>query len=137
MDLKLPSSLKIFDQQHPTIVFNTKVHSEESEWRDFPSSKESGQGVRSLYYQVTTDTSLMHQILNALCQLKIQSVLVEGGARLLQTFIDEGTWDEARVISNWQLAIGNGLSAPHLKNAVKIEEQNLFSDAIEIYKHSE
>ncbi len=28
------------------------------------------------------------------------SVLVEGGAQLLQTFIDEGYWDEARIITN-------------------------------------
>jgi diaminohydroxyphosphoribosylaminopyrimidine deaminase / 5-amino-6-(5-phosphoribosylamino)uracil reductase len=134
MDLKLPSSLKIFDQQQPTIIFNTKVHSEESEW-SAPSPFMERVGVR--YYQVTEDVNIVHQILNALYQLKIQSILVEGGARLLQSFIDEGMWDEARIISNRQLTIGNGLPAPHLKNALKIEEQRLLSDTIEIYKHSE
>jgi riboflavin biosynthesis pyrimidine reductase len=38
------------------------------------------------YYQVTTDTSLIHQILNALYHFKIQSVLVEGGADYCSLF---------------------------------------------------
>ncbi len=137
MDLRLPNSLKIFNGETPTIIFNTKIHSEESEWSKASSPLERRLEVRSLYYQVTTDANLVHQILNALYQLNIQSVIVEGGARLLQSFIDEGTWDEARVICNKQLAIGNGLPAPHLKDALKIEEQLLFSDTIEIYKPSE
>jgi diaminohydroxyphosphoribosylaminopyrimidine deaminase / 5-amino-6-(5-phosphoribosylamino)uracil reductase len=119
MDLKLPSSLKIFNQQQRTIIFNAVKHEED--------------GIVQ-YYQITEDTSLVHQILNALYHLKIQSVLVEGGAKLLQSFIDEGTWDEARVISNRQLTTGNGLPAPILKNSLKTEEISLFSDTIEIYK---
>ena len=47
--------------------------------------------------------------MNALYELKIQSVIVEGGAKLLQSFIDEGMWDEARVIKNEELIINNGL----------------------------
>jgi diaminohydroxyphosphoribosylaminopyrimidine deaminase/5-amino-6-(5-phosphoribosylamino)uracil reductase len=147
MDLKLPSSLRIFNDASPTIIFNTKVHSKESEWLALGLSAWSSHsptlktpiiseraGVRSLYYQVPNETSLVPQILNALYQLKIQSVLVEGGARLLQSFIDEETWDEARVISNMQLTISKGLAAPKLENAIKIEEQNIFSDNIEIFK---
>lgn len=141
MNLRLPSSLKVFNQQVHTIIFNKKIHSDESEWSapsplaeisEQSERKEQSSGVR--YYQVTDDVSLIHQIINALYQLNIQSVIVEGGARLLQSFIDEGTWDEARVIRNRQLAIGNGLHAPQLGNALKIEEQNIFSDKIETYK---
>lgn len=119
MNLRLPSSLKIFDRQTRTIVFNIIKHEEEN---------------NLLYWQVTNDVSLVHQILNALYHLKIQSVLVEGGARLLQSFIDEGLWDEARIISNQQLAIGNGLAAPLLENADKSQEQKFFSDIIKYYK---
>jgi diaminohydroxyphosphoribosylaminopyrimidine deaminase / 5-amino-6-(5-phosphoribosylamino)uracil reductase len=133
MDLKLPSSLKIFNRQKRTIIFNSKVHSEESEWPDFPSLPENGE-MKPLYWQITTDTSLVHQILNALYQLKIQSVLIEGGARLLQSFIDEGVWDEARIITNCDLRISTGLASPQLPGSIKIDEYNLFSDRIEIYK---
>lgn len=132
MNLRLPAHLKIFNQSAPTIVFNCKQHSEESEW-SILSSKEKMK-VKPLYYQVTEDINLVHQIANALYQLKIQSVIVEGGTRLLQSFIDEGMWDEARIISNWELTTGNGLRAPTLTNSVLTVEQTIFSDRIEIYK---
>jgi len=122
MDLKLPLSLKIFNEQHRTIIFNTIKHEE---------------GDKLQYYQVTEDASLVHQITNALYQLKIQSVIVEGGARSLQSFIDDGMWDEARIIKNSELRVPSGLPAPQLQNALKTYEQNLFSDKIAIYKHSE
>src|SRR2546430_4071421 len=50
--------------------------------------------------------------LHALYNLHIQSVLVEGGARLLQSFFDAGVWDEARVITNHALHQPTGLPAP-------------------------
>lgn len=118
-DLKLNASLHIFNRQVRTIIFNSVKHEEEE---------------NLVYWQVSRDTSLVHQILNALYHLQIQSVLVEGGARLLQSFIDENIWDEARVISNQQLAIGNGLPAPVLENADKMDEQVILTDTIEIYE---
>jgi diaminohydroxyphosphoribosylaminopyrimidine deaminase / 5-amino-6-(5-phosphoribosylamino)uracil reductase len=119
MKLKLPSSLKIFNQQVRTIIFNTIKQEEDG---------------NLLYYQVTNDVNLVHQILNALYQLKIQSVIVEGGARLLQSFIDEGIWDEARIISNEELVISNGLKAPLLENAQNVAKEKLHSDIMEVYK---
>jgi diaminohydroxyphosphoribosylaminopyrimidine deaminase/5-amino-6-(5-phosphoribosylamino)uracil reductase len=121
MDLKLPSSLKIFNGEAKTIVFNKIKH------------EEAGS---PFFYQVTEDVSLVHQITNALYQLKIQSVIVEGGARLLQSFIDEGMWDEARVINNEELIIKNGLNAPQLSNQNLVATQKLFSDQIKIYRNS-
>jgi diaminohydroxyphosphoribosylaminopyrimidine deaminase / 5-amino-6-(5-phosphoribosylamino)uracil reductase len=119
MELKLPSSLKIFNQQTRTIIFNTIKQDEDR---------------NPLYYHVTNDTSLVHQIMNALYQLKIQSVLVEGGARLLQSFIDEKIWDEARIISSDQLIINNGLNAPVLNESKLIIGKKLLSDTVEIYE---
>ena len=119
--LRLPSSLKVFNQQVRTIIFNTIKHEEDG---------------NLLYYQVTEDVSLVHQIVNALYQLKIQSVIVEGGARLLQSFIDEGMWDETRVICNEQLAIGKGLRGPKLKDAFLQTVDNVFADSIKIYKNT-
>ena len=120
MDLKLPSSLKIFNDKQRTIIFNNIKHEEKD---------------HLIYYQVTEDVSLVHQIVNALYQMKIQSVIVEGGARLLQSFIDEEMWDEARIIKNEELIINNGLAAPKLeiKNADK--EIKILEDSIKIYNH--
>ena len=67
----------------------------------------------------------------------IQSVLVEGGAKLLQSFIDKGIWDEIRKIENEKLKIENGLVAPVFNDALRVSEFNLLDDKIEIYKPRE
>jgi diaminohydroxyphosphoribosylaminopyrimidine deaminase/5-amino-6-(5-phosphoribosylamino)uracil reductase len=120
MDLRLPSSLKLFDGRQRTIIFNRVKH-EESE--------------SLFYYQITGEVSLVHQVINALYQLKIQSVLVEGGARLLQSFFDEGTWDEIRKIENKKLIIGNGLPAPEVPETVLKKEFSYAGDTVHIYRN--
>jgi diaminohydroxyphosphoribosylaminopyrimidine deaminase/5-amino-6-(5-phosphoribosylamino)uracil reductase len=129
MELKLPHSLHLFDKQVKTIVFN-KIKHEENE--------------NLVFYQVTEEVGLVHQMMNALYQMNIQSVIVEGGARLLQSFIDEGIWDEARVLVNGELAIGNGqsakgrgLSAPVLTDPIFISGQHLLKDRVYYYKRAE
>ena len=131
MNLRLPAWLKIFDESVPTIVFNKHQHSLPFE----PTSVSSVQGIQ--YYQVTEDISLIPQMLNGLYQLGIQSILVEGGSQLLQSFIDEGAWDETRIIANEELVIGEGLPAPHLKNFRLAGTQTLFSDTVRMYKQTE
>jgi diaminohydroxyphosphoribosylaminopyrimidine deaminase/5-amino-6-(5-phosphoribosylamino)uracil reductase len=118
-DLRLPDSLRLFDRKVRTIVFNTLRHEETD---------------NLLYYQLATDSSLVDQVVVALTALKIQSVLVEGGARLLQSFIDEGYWDEARVITNNDLEISGGLAAPVLKDGELRGKETLLSDSIRYYK---
>ena len=118
MHLRLPSALKIFDERQPTIVFNTLQHED---------------GKKTKYYQVTDDVSIVHQILNGCYQSNIQSIIVEGGAKLLQSFIDEGTWDEARIITNETLHVENGLHAPELTNCTFALSENIFSDRIDYY----
>jgi diaminohydroxyphosphoribosylaminopyrimidine deaminase/5-amino-6-(5-phosphoribosylamino)uracil reductase len=119
MDLRLPASLKLFNHAVRTIVFNTIKHEEKGDLQ---------------YYQVTHDVSLVQQIVHALYQLNIQSVLVEGGAKLVQSFIDEELWDETRRLSNPELIIESGLPAPELENAEKTETLQLSGDIVEIFK---
>lgn len=132
MDLRLPKSLKLFNSQTPTIVFNTREHNLPLEKISTNELQQMGVG----YYQVTEDVSLVHQMMNALYRMNIQSVLIEGGSYLLQSFIDEGVWDEARVITNEQLSIGTGLPAPVLKNEMLHSSEQLFSDVIRTYKNT-
>ena len=125
MDLRLPSHLKLFDKKVKTIVFNA-VKQEEKE--------------NLIYYKIDKEKSIVSEISYALYQLNIQSVIVEGGAKLLQSFIDAGLWDEARVISNEKLVINNaclpdrqGLAAPNLTAALMVKEEKILSDRIEYY----
>jgi diaminohydroxyphosphoribosylaminopyrimidine deaminase/5-amino-6-(5-phosphoribosylamino)uracil reductase len=87
------------------------------------------------YYQVSDDSSLIHQLSVALHRLKIQSVLVEGGARLLQSFIDADCWDEARVITNGELELPGGLPAPQLGRVRNLRREKILSDTISYYEH--
>jgi diaminohydroxyphosphoribosylaminopyrimidine deaminase/5-amino-6-(5-phosphoribosylamino)uracil reductase len=65
----------------------------------------------------------MPQILSHLHSLKIQSLLVEGGAKLLQSFIDASLWDNARVEINRSLAVGEGVSAPVISKVYLAEQK--------------
>lgn len=120
--LRLPASLKIFNREVKTIVFNT-IKDEESE--------------NLVYYKIRKDESLVHRLMTALYRMKLQSVLVEGGARLLQSFIEEGIWDEAKVIVNRVLMAGEGIAAPILPAAEKISEQQVADDLIEIFRNKQ
>jgi diaminohydroxyphosphoribosylaminopyrimidine deaminase/5-amino-6-(5-phosphoribosylamino)uracil reductase len=131
MDLRLPESLKLFNSKALTIVFNKRKHSLPPDKISVKELKEMG----LVYYQVTEDVSLVHQMLHALYRMNIQSVLVEGGSYLLQSFIDEDMWDEARVISNEQMIIGSGLPAPVLKKHELVGTETVFSDVIRTYKN--
>lgn len=119
LDLRLPSSLKVFDGSVKTIVFNALKHEESDSL---------------MYYQVTKDVSLVHQVLNGLYQQKILSVMIEGGTRLLQSFIDEGMWDEARIITNTIMHAADGVRAPILEDACLVDEITVQNDLIRFYK---
>ena len=80
--------------------------------------------------------NLLPQLLEALYKLSVQSVIVEGGAQLLQSFIDANLWDEARVICNETQTAESGVSAPQLTNALKVNEESLLTDKISYYKHA-
>lgn len=120
MNLRLPASLKVFNKEVRTVIFNTVKQQEEA---------------NLLYYQLKKEESLLPQLLKALYELKIQSVLVEGGARLLQSLIDAGCWDEARVIRNDQLSLVKGLNSPQLSNAILKQETTIATDTLRIFYH--
>jgi diaminohydroxyphosphoribosylaminopyrimidine deaminase/5-amino-6-(5-phosphoribosylamino)uracil reductase len=117
-ELELPASLNIFNEKRQTIVFNNHIHREEKNIN---------------YYQLAMDSSIVNQILAACMQLNIQSILVEGGSRLLQSFIDKNCWDEVRVITAKSKILNEGLDAPFLQKAVKTFEENVEGDRIEYY----
>jgi diaminohydroxyphosphoribosylaminopyrimidine deaminase/5-amino-6-(5-phosphoribosylamino)uracil reductase len=58
----------------------------------------------------TTDLS---EILDDLHAQRIQSLIVEGGAKLLQSFIEKKLWDEARILTG-NKRLCSGLKAPQI-----------------------
>ncbi len=118
-ELILPTSLHLFDHSAPTLVFNTK--------REESDEKLS-------YIKITEAVDFLQSMMHLLYKKNIQSVLVEGGAKLLQSFIDAGLWDEARVIINEKLMIGKGINAPILVNSSLVGRQTIAADKISIYQ---
>lgn len=117
-ELKLPSTLKIFNDESDTIIFNF-----------FKNSNEG-----NLQYVKVAYKNLLEEMLHSLYELNIQSVLVEGGSATLQSFIVAGLWDEARVIINEEMKIENGIPAPEMKNFSLVKQEKYFGDQIYYYK---
>lgn len=79
---RLTKSLHLFDESTRTIVFSTTAGT-------------SNQNIT--YVEIDIEKDIIPQILNSLHKLNCLSVIIEGGTKLLQTFIDLGLWDEASV----------------------------------------
>jgi diaminohydroxyphosphoribosylaminopyrimidine deaminase / 5-amino-6-(5-phosphoribosylamino)uracil reductase len=113
----LPGGLHIFDHQAPTIIFSNA------------EEKETG-NIR--YYKMEPGDAIA-PMLEKLYQLNLTSVLVEGGAKLLQSFISSGLWDEARIITSTSLFIENGVNAPVLQQQQPSQQQTYGSDSIHFF----
>lgn len=117
-ELRVPASHKLYDRSVRTIVFNTHKQSEED---------------NLFFYKLERDHSFIPQILQVLYKLNIQSVLIEGGALLLQSFINEAAWDEARIITNTDMLIPEGINAPVLSDAVLVKKETYFNDSVHYF----
>jgi len=119
--LRLPDSLKIFNGEENTIILN--------DLSDLSAGK-------ILFKKVNDEKPGIQGILSTLHSLNILSVLVEGGAKLLESFISSGTWDELRIITNNELNIPEGISAPDFHDAKHLKSETYGNDTIAYYKHS-
>lgn len=115
--LELPENLNLFDQTVPTICYNT-VKSENSDNLEFVKLEPGFE---------------LREILDDLNSRKIQSLIVEGGSFVLNKFIEEDLWDEARVFTG-PTEFGEGISAPTL-NFTPTETLSIQEDTLRIYHH--
>jgi diaminohydroxyphosphoribosylaminopyrimidine deaminase/5-amino-6-(5-phosphoribosylamino)uracil reductase len=77
--------------------------------------------------QINFENSL-HNILETLHRDKINSILVEGGKKTIQKFINSNLWDEARYFVG-KKKIQNGIKAPIIKNK-KWTKKNISRDLL-------
>lgn len=115
-NLQLVSDLNIFDGKHPTIVLTTV-------------SKEN---TKNTTYLKLNFNNLIAHLLQYLKSINIQSLIVEGGAKTLQSFIDSDLWDEARVYTSSQ-RFKNGTPAPTLSANFK-QDSELGNNTFSIFK---
>jgi diaminohydroxyphosphoribosylaminopyrimidine deaminase/5-amino-6-(5-phosphoribosylamino)uracil reductase len=118
--LKIPAHYKLLDNQTKTIVF-TELKAISSE--------------NTQYINIDFNQNILPQIMNELYQQDLISVMVEGGEKLLNSFIEIGLWDEAQVEIATDLYFSKGVNAPVLKTNA-ISEKKYQQNIIKIYKNS-
>lgn len=115
-DLKVKHEASIYNAESRTIILNAV------------KSEEKG----NLKFLQLEDFSIK-SITNILYEEKIQSIIIEGGAKTIQHFIDEDLWDEARVLIG-KSSFKEGLKAPTL--SFRPESQtDFYGDKIYQYKN--
>lgn len=88
---------------------------------------------RNLIYEKTVfNGSLARNVCDVLYKHNLQSVIVEGGRKTLQTFIDASLWDEARIFKG-TTTFGKGTKAPSIQGKI-INKEIIRDDELLIYK---
>lgn len=117
--LELPASLNIFDQSQDTIIFN--------------SIKTELVG-KIKYLELEDFDNLLPQLIcYQLYLMDIQSIIIEGGVKILNLFITAGLWDEARVFTGpdqW----AQGIPAPALEGK-PVQTTSVGPDVLNIWQN--
>jgi diaminohydroxyphosphoribosylaminopyrimidine deaminase / 5-amino-6-(5-phosphoribosylamino)uracil reductase len=92
--------------------------------------------IGKLTKQITSSNKNVQELVEKLYGENIQSVLIEGGADILQQFIDANLWDEAFEIINTELSLNNGVAAPRLKQQQALSTFNFLNDEVTHFKNS-
>lgn len=66
--------------------------------------------------------------LESLYHHNIQSLIVEGGRKTLDSFLAQDLWDEIRVETNTAMTVSGGTRAPHLPATVRVINSQRYDD---------
>ena len=116
-ELLLDIKSNVFDDQADTIVFN-----------NIKSAT-----IDKTTYLKADFNNLNEDILNQLYNRNILSLIVEGGAITINSFIEKNLYDEIRVFTADKL-LKNGVNSPELPDINLIETSIINNDKLEIYK---
>ncbi len=116
-DLKIQESAILMDNSIPTLIFT----GQQTKLKD------------KKYCKIDFNQSVLPQIMEELYQRKIQSLIVEGGSKLLESLISSALWDEAQIeIAGFSL--GSGIKSPFLKGKL-LDVQKCENSIISTYKN--
>lgn len=123
--LRIPGEYHLLDGSQPTLIFTEENHAKMLPKRE---------GVT--YVGLNYSLPILPQILDELYNRKLNSLMVEGGAILLNSFLKSGLWDEATV-ETAPLELGSGVKAPVIQQPAT-ETTFCSAHRIDIYrrKHS-
>jgi diaminohydroxyphosphoribosylaminopyrimidine deaminase/5-amino-6-(5-phosphoribosylamino)uracil reductase len=118
--LRISREANLFDGSVLTFVFTEK---------EFPSSE-------NLHFiKIPFGEAMIPSLLSFLYKKGVQSLIIEGGKVLLESFIEAQLWDEARIFT-CPKHLGSGVLAPSFSYEVHFEE-GVGEDVLSIYKRTE
>lgn len=97
---RIPSTAKVFQQQDAL----TWVFTSEQSHTPYPQKE-------NIRVFKLNDARNLKSVLNTLAANEVTGLLVEGGKKILQSFLDEGLWDEA-IVSVCDVFLGEGVTRP-------------------------
>ena len=115
-ELKISTNLKVYDGSVKTIFINGR------------STSVKG---AIFFEKINFLKPIAIQICAVLFKHNIQSLIVEGGTKTIQTFIDENLWDEARVFSG-EVHFNDGVNAPKF-DVIPTNKENIKGDTLKTY----
>lgn len=116
---RIPKNSHVLDNQLKTIIFCKSTATIDEENR--------------IFEVIDFKQNIVKQIINVLFRHHIQSLIIEGGSNTIQTFIDEGCWDEARIFSS-QNTFSSGIKAPKIEKD-QAEKYSIGNDELLIYRN--
>ncbi len=115
---KLPTTHFLLADEFSTLILNTKKNAT-------ICNKE--------FLKIDFNENWLNDFLKILYEKKILSLIVEGGAKLLETFIKSNLWDEARIVTNTEMKIEDGIKALNFLEKF-LEEIKIGNNKISFYK---
>lgn len=116
---RIPKDRHVFDNQVKTVIICSEKFSADQE--------------NLIFEVIDFKKNVAFGVLDVLYKHQIQSVIIEGGSKTLQTFIHADLWDEARVFKG-NVVLGEGISAPKLQPQ-KIDRQTILEDELLIFSN--
>jgi diaminohydroxyphosphoribosylaminopyrimidine deaminase/5-amino-6-(5-phosphoribosylamino)uracil reductase len=120
--LRIPKNSNVFDGSVKTIVITET------------KENRNDQQPETLFFEaIDFNKNIAEQICTVLQKHLIQSVIIEGGTKTLQTFIDANLWDEARVFTG-ETSFVKGIKAPIFLAKIT-SETKIKKDILKIYNN--
>lgn len=114
--LEISRNKNVFDNSQKTFIFNQQQEATEGETQFIK-------------------TTGLENTLQLLKQKGINSILVEGGRQVLESFIKEGLFDEIRLIKNTSIVLGEGIPAPSIPaGTILSKKEDVLDDMIFFYR---
>jgi diaminohydroxyphosphoribosylaminopyrimidine deaminase/5-amino-6-(5-phosphoribosylamino)uracil reductase len=117
-NLRIKGDFNIFDRKQKTLIYNLHKNKIDENLE---------------FIQLNSDANFLKNMLSDLKRRGINSVLVEGGPQLIQSFFEEQYYDEIRVIKS-DMVLKEGINAPKVPSGIPlVKKYSILNDQIFIF----